>query len=1177
MLPVPRCNVRLPCTARRPVVFRFTSLLPGRDYRVVFDGVHRDDVQSCSASFRTPSLERPPTLRCGVVSADNVYEVEYAEPSLWSTLRRAVAAPDDPESQDRTADRLPLVLHLGGQVAMQRMFDKAWAMMVRQTECVQPPVAMSGPGDEVFVQAWADIEHQVMEILRSAYRTQWMLVEDKRFVLANASNLMMWSDWDVYPAFTTSKTFYVDHSQPTIEMQVLRTVMRCARRVYHEYQRALWDDDVEKLIERDGAMRSVAEEALATAAKIHSLKEAILLAAADLDLQKKRREIEGARRAERHLRALEAEKARLEKDMISFNQLVAPQRGEEFLFTVGDVGILMLDMRGNRVEAGGSQLADNDILSNAQWDFIEQELERTDLRTLIVCCESPVIDDLPQELRRAGTNGVVDFKTWWGNNSACQQRLLTLLFEWKLQQAGRSVALLSGSCNARFSMKTVVKDLRLRTDILQWMVGPVTASPSHLVLPRLNGILFERFSYEHLSTQSADKSIAKLEVGVESDSTHLQCVQIDRSSQECPAQVLVGPVIGYVDATSAVILLEVDRECDLICVVENALTGESHRIFEHFHARKPQSFYAAHLRSEHHYQVSFERIDRADQFRGSFKTPARFPDSFDVIALTMNSPSSMGHLNSKSALWPTLAAEISDAPFQAPDLTVVFDYEYEDEIDLLPQVQLREEVHVAESVREKQRLKWNSPGFRHLLAHGAHLIVASPTLASELSSHPHHLSMKRVVQSVRLEYANLLLPPSLRVVNTSERSKLPVVLQFGAVGVFQLPDTRIMETADDFWRSLEKLLSRPHINLLILVAWEPIIEDSIEDVEEKARFDDTFQTKLVFHQHQLRRLLAILLQWQSIEVPIERKQRQALVLCGHRLRSFDSVFVRGTFEKEPSMPCWIPQYVVGPFYSNSNSCLQQNPLKDSMFPQGTVLDMLSYYHRLIKPVESRSSNEDGSMNGTASQPLNVIFHLSLVANTGESNNDVADLTPRFVCSKEVEFELPPEEDAFTVAPRLLVIVNNEERARQEWWRLVPKKPQWLQRLVGQSMTEAENSEAGELNNQLAEKNTDLDAAFSRHSALASALVSLSDRRGTVAAVKQVIDYFHKQLCGLAFRVRYPVSPSVFVIAFTVDELQSNQELPSSGAMDVNQFRTVARKAFINSWLLDSRLKSYWKA
>ncbi|KAJ0394517.1 hypothetical protein P43SY_008096 [Pythium insidiosum] len=366
-----------------PAVFRFSSLLPGRDYRVVFDGVHRDDVLTCSASFRTPSLERPPALRCAVVSADNVYEVDYAEPSLWSTMRRMVAAPDDPESVDRKGDRLPLVLHLGGQVAMQRQFDKAWAMMVRQTECIQPPAAMSGPGDAAFTNAWADVERQVMEILRSAYRTQWMLADDKRFVLANASNLMMWSDWDVYPAFTTSKTFIVDHSQPTIEMQVLRTVMRCARRLYHEYQRALWDDDIHVVIERDNAMRAVAEEALATTAKIHSLAVAIPLAESDLELQKKRREIEGARRAERHLRALEAEKARFEKELVSFNQLIAPQRGEEFMVVIGDICILMIDMRGNRIEPGGSQLSDNEILSNVQWDYIEQELERPDLKTLI--------------------------------------------------------------------------------------------------------------------------------------------------------------------------------------------------------------------------------------------------------------------------------------------------------------------------------------------------------------------------------------------------------------------------------------------------------------------------------------------------------------------------------------------------------------------------------------------------------------------------------------------------------------------------------------------------------------------------------------------------------------------------------------------------------------------------
>lgn len=34
-------------------------------------------------------------------------------------------------------------------------------------------------------------------------------------------------------------------------MQVLRTVTRCARQLFHEYQRQLWDDNIDELYTRE--------------------------------------------------------------------------------------------------------------------------------------------------------------------------------------------------------------------------------------------------------------------------------------------------------------------------------------------------------------------------------------------------------------------------------------------------------------------------------------------------------------------------------------------------------------------------------------------------------------------------------------------------------------------------------------------------------------------------------------------------------------------------------------------------------------------------------------------------------------------------------------------------------------------------------------------------------------
>ncbi|RLN20573.1 hypothetical protein BBO99_00005672 [Phytophthora kernoviae] len=137
----------------------------------------------------------------------------------------------------------PIILHLGGQVAMERMFDQAVQLLLLYADGLS--------GDGVDRMNWLAMEEKATEILRSAYRSQWTLSPDLQFALANAGNLMMWSDGDIYPQFSTREEFFIDHEQPTLRMQVIRTVTRCARRLFHEYQRQLWDDNMRQLIERE--------------------------------------------------------------------------------------------------------------------------------------------------------------------------------------------------------------------------------------------------------------------------------------------------------------------------------------------------------------------------------------------------------------------------------------------------------------------------------------------------------------------------------------------------------------------------------------------------------------------------------------------------------------------------------------------------------------------------------------------------------------------------------------------------------------------------------------------------------------------------------------------------------------------------------------------------------------
>ena len=57
-------------------------------------------------------------------------------------------------------------------------------------------------------------------------------VPQRRAILANCSNLMIWSDIDVYEHFTSTAS--------ASGASVNELALRCAREVYREYQRQLW-------------------------------------------------------------------------------------------------------------------------------------------------------------------------------------------------------------------------------------------------------------------------------------------------------------------------------------------------------------------------------------------------------------------------------------------------------------------------------------------------------------------------------------------------------------------------------------------------------------------------------------------------------------------------------------------------------------------------------------------------------------------------------------------------------------------------------------------------------------------------------------------------------------------------------------------------------------------------
>ncbi|KAH7461408.1 uncharacterized protein KRP23_14252 [Phytophthora ramorum] len=732
MVEAPQHQLSVQCEADRPAVFVLERLVPGKRYTVTFGGIREEDVKAKRGNFQMQSLEHGSRLNMVAVSGDNVYDIESGEANLWEEVRERV-------EQDRTQ----IVLHLGGQVAMKPMFDKAVQLLLLYGE---------GLASDVTSQAtWSVMEAKAMDVLRSAYRSQWTLSPNLQFVLANASNLMMWSDADIYPRFTTRDEFYIDHEQPTLRMQVIRTVTRCARRLYLEYQRQLWDNDFKQLAEREVELLAIAEKALASTAQIFSLSNQIPKTMEDLELQKKRHEIEGARRVEKNLRALEAGKAKLEKQLVSYNQLLAPQRGEEFLFEVGSIGILMLDLRGSRMEPGGSQARENELLSNVQWGFIAETLQRTSIQLLVICTEVPLVDDVVREGKSSVSTGSEEIETSWNANAEAQARLLSQLFEWKLQQSKREFLVLAGANPVRCFAKMRVKDTKLRTEAEQITIGAISAAPHRSAVPRRRGFLHERFEFEHLEDVATTKCFLELKL----ESAQSNVIEAKRAGKDMLtrklSKVLLGPVVGWVDESCAVVLLEVDQNASVVCLVENPLTQESRRVFQRFFAEQANSFFITHLRPGHFYRVSFENVQCPEQFQASFTTVAKSPQQFDVVAFchenkALNIPGMLDEESREPNLWHAIAEHTREVPFVGLNLTVHLGGQFFPGSNVhvhealvfagnnmsSPNQSLdsQESNYTAGAVilskfREMYRTTWNAPGIRESLAHGAHLILTN--------------------------------------------------------------------------------------------------------------------------------------------------------------------------------------------------------------------------------------------------------------------------------------------------------------------------------------------------------------------------------------------------------------------------------------------------------------------
>lgn len=193
--------VRVPatCTKNRPTVFKLAGLQAETTYAVTFEGADCPVV----GAFTT----YPPTIvGMNVAAVSCNFTIHRQETDLWGQLRDHYIIPR----------LLDLLLHVGDQIYGDDAFQEAIHLLNGRTRGTKRQ------------------EEQILELYRTRYRWSWGFPAT-RAVMAGVPNLTIWDDHEIRDDWGSLAT---DRIPETAEYYV----GTLARRVYREYQRALWED-----------------------------------------------------------------------------------------------------------------------------------------------------------------------------------------------------------------------------------------------------------------------------------------------------------------------------------------------------------------------------------------------------------------------------------------------------------------------------------------------------------------------------------------------------------------------------------------------------------------------------------------------------------------------------------------------------------------------------------------------------------------------------------------------------------------------------------------------------------------------------------------------------------------------------------------------------------------------
>ncbi|OQR90630.1 hypothetical protein ACHHYP_05366 [Achlya hypogyna] len=330
-------------------------------------------------------------------------------------------------------------------------------------------------------------------------------------------------------------------------------------------------------------------------------------------------------------------------------------------------------------------------------------------------------------------------------------RLLEKTFEWKNQAVDerRLQFVTLGPSFATYSVMDQRSQGVGQIVQLASVSSPTTATTAAPYPP--SGAISKRFVYEKQGSAPTEATRSFLMLEYLSDLSTVHCqVQPCLVPYSVPCNVTLGPVLGRIQvrqnletdkvSVMVTILLEVNATCRITCVILDILSGDETRVSVDMEAHLPAVFVATDLATERRYAYHFEGLDKTNDRKGTFHTPAESLNALNVVALSSNFPQTRD--TSAWNVWALLLQRL-EVPWHGLDLF----------IHVGGQVPLQEAAHECmlwlqdecdgrpkESVdavfatlrpqllrrfQQEYRAAWNVPFVRQVLSHVSNLMVRS--------------------------------------------------------------------------------------------------------------------------------------------------------------------------------------------------------------------------------------------------------------------------------------------------------------------------------------------------------------------------------------------------------------------------------------------------------------------